>query len=288
MRRAFLFIRLGRSRFYVAFAILCIIFLQSCKDDSYLTIPPPLPDASFTESFDNYDEAYAKGWRSVNNSEPIGRKWYDVAETPNFGSPNYVVIYYPGWNQAQFTLDSLQFPYAPFPQRYWMNAYASQIASNGYVATSIACADAINQYQVSCWLISPEQLIKNGDTIVFYTYCKSLARLQVCVNVSNTLNTGIDPNLTGDFNITLLDINPTYARVENEPSLAYPTEWTRFETRVAGLEKPVKGRFAFRYLLPRRRAIQFSTTDPNNLDTLYKQIHSTVIGIDEVTYTSSK
>lgn len=278
-----------KNLFYkTAYLIIFITTFQSCKDDSYLAIPPPLPDASFTESFDNYDEAYAKGWRSVNNSDPVGRKWYDVAETPNFGSPNYVVIYYPGWNQAQLTLDSLQFPYAPFPQRYWMPAFFSQRAINGYVATSIACADAINQYQVSCWLISPEQLIKNGDTIVFYTYCKALARLQVCINPTNTINIGSDPMGTGDFNITLLDINPTYAGVENDPVHAYPTEWTRFETTVAGLEKPVKGRFAFRYLLPRRRPLQFSITDPNNLDTLYKQIHHTIIGIDEVTYTSLK
>lgn len=288
MRKAFAFINKKILHLCVGAASIVTMMLPSCKDDSYLTIPPPLPDASFTESFDNYDEAYAKGWRSVNNSDPIGRKWYDVAETPDFGSPNYVVTYYPGWNQAQFTLDSLQFPYAPFPQRYWMPAFFSQRASNGYAATSIACADAINQFQVSCWLISPEQLIKNGDTIVFYTYCKAIARMQVCVNVSNTLTTGNDPNGTGDFNVTLLDVNPTYARFETDPANAYPTEWTRFETTVAGLEKPVKGRFAFRYLLPRRRAIQFSTTDPNNLDTLYKQIHHTIIGIDEVTYSSLK
>lgn len=277
-----------KLRSWITVATFLFMIFQSCKDDSYLTIPPPPPDQSFRESFDSYDEAYTKGWRSVNNSFPIGRKWYDVAETPNFGSVNYVAIYYPGWNQAQFTLDSLQFPYAPFPQRYWMPAFFSQRAVNGYVATSIACADAINPYSVSCWLISPEQIIKNGDTIVFYTYCKDLARLQLLVNQTNSTNIGTDANSSGDFSLKLLDINPNYATYETDPANAYPTEWTRFESEVTGLTEPVHGRFAFRYVLRQRNAIEFSTVDPNNLDTLYKQIHQTVIGIDEVTYSSVK
>src|SRR4051812_24741024 len=123
----------------IAYSVAALALFQSCKDDSKLTILPPIPDQSFTESFDSYDAAYAKGWRSFNRSTPPGRKWYDLAETPNLGTPNYVSIYYPEWNQAQLTLDSTQFPNAPFPGRYWQDAYASQIGSNGYVASSIAC-----------------------------------------------------------------------------------------------------------------------------------------------------
>lgn len=278
----------------VGYSIVAIVLFQSCRDDSKLTIPPPTPDQSFTESFDNYEEAYAKGWRSVNTSTPIGRKWYDVAETPNFGSVNYLVTYFPGWSQAQFTLDSLQFPYAPFPQRYWMPAFFSQNAVNGYAATSIACANVINfsgpsdPYDVSCWLASPELSIKNGDKIIFYAYSKGLSRLQLWVSKTNSLNVGTNVNSTGDFDIKLLDINPNYAEFESDPANAFPTEWTRFEGEVKGLQTTVKGRFAFRYLLQNQDPVVRSTIDPNDLDTLYNQIHKSVIGIDEVTYNSAK
>ena len=281
-------------RIMVAYSVIALVLFQSCRDDSYLTVPPPAPDQSFTESFDNYDEAYAKGWRSVNTSTPIGRKWYDVAETPNIGSVNYLVTYFPAWAQAQFTLDSLQFPNAAFPQRYWMPAFFSQIAVNGYVATSIACADVINfsrpgdPYNVSCWLTSPELLIKNGDKIVFYAYSKGLARLQLWVSKTNSLNVGTSSNNTGDFDIKLLDINTGYAAYDSDPAHAFPPEWTRFEGEVKGLPTTVNGRFAFRYFLENQAPIVRSAIDPNDLDTLYTQIHKSVIGIDEVTYTSAK
>lgn len=281
-------------RIFMAGFVIALFILQSCKDDSYLTTTPPSADQSFTESFDNYQEAYNKGWRSINTSSPIGRKWYDVAETPNFGTLNYLVTYFPGWEQAQFTLDSTQFPDVPFPQRYWPVAFFSQRASNGYVATSIACAEVINlngassNFNVSTWLVSPEQIIQNGDKIIFYTYCKNLARLQLWVNDKNTLNVGNDYNSTGDFNIKLLDINPGYATEATNPAYAYPTEWTRFEGEVKGLSQKVKGRFAFRYFLQNQPPIVPSAIDNTDFDTLYTQIHRTVIGIDEVSYKATQ
>ncbi|MEN9571382.1 MAG: hypothetical protein RL172_2613 [Bacteroidota bacterium] len=279
---------------FIAITLIATLSLQACKDDSNLTTPLPLPDKSFTESFDNYAEAYAKGWRSINTSTPNGRKWYDIAEAPNMGSVNYVSIYYPGWEQAQFSLDSLQFPTAPYPQRYWKNAFYSQRASNGYVASSIASAEPISlngstdPFTVSCWLVSPEQQIKNGDRIVFYSYCKDLCRMQVWINKKNTLSVGSNAATTGDFDIKLLDINSGYDRFETNPAKAYPTEWTRFEAEVKGLTEPVIGRFAFRYLLQTQPQILTSVADPTNYDTLYTQIHKTVVGIDELNYISAK
>jgi hypothetical protein len=279
------------SKLVACAAILSLTF-QSCKDDSYLSELPPSADASFKESFDNYQEAYDKGWRSINTSYPIGRKWYDVAESPNLGSPNYVAIYYPGWEQAQFTLDSTQFKNATFPRRYWKDAYFSQRASNGYVATSIACAEVIGfdffvpSFNVSAWLVSPEVLMKNGDKIIFYSYCKGLGRLQVYVNSIGNMNVGADYNSTGDFSISLLDINPGYATQASNPAKAYPTEWTRFEATVSGLQGPVKGRFAFRYFLQNQPPLTPSSTDPGNFDVLFNQVHQSVIGIDEVSFES--
>jgi len=268
------------------------VFLNACKDDSYLAVPAPLPAQNYTESFDNFQEAYANGWRTNNRSTPFGRKWYDVAEAPNFGSVNYVAVYYPEWEQAQFTLDSAQFPNTPFPGRYWQMAYGSQRASNGYAATSIASASVIgigaplSKFNISNWLISPETLLQNGDKIIFYTYSKGLCRLQLWLNPTNTLNVGSGSFGNGDFNIKLLDIDSTYARVETNPSMAFPTEWTRFEGEVTGLQKPVKGRFAFRHFLEDQLPVRQSTIDPNDFDTIYTQIHKSVIGIDEVTYKS--
>ena len=93
---------------------------------------------------------------------------------------------------------------------------------------------------------------------------------------------------SGDFTIKLLDINATYARVEDNPSMAFPTEWTRFEGEVTGLEKPVKGRYGFRHFLEDQVPVKLSTINPNDIDTIYTQIHKSVIGIDEVTYKSQQ
>ncbi len=279
----------------LAYSGMAIVLFQSCKDDSKLTILPPVSDQSFNESFDNFTEAYAKGWRSINKSTPAGRKWYDAAETPNFGSPNYLVTYYPDWNQAQFTLDSLQFPNAPFPQRYWKDAYASQRGSNGYAATSIACGELLSppplrltRFDISTWLVSPELTIKNGDKVVFYTFSKGLSRLQLWVNKTNSLNVGSDVAATGDFTIKLVDVNPNYAKYENNPANAFPTEWTKFEGEVRGLEAPVQGRFGFRYFLQNQPALRTSSVAPDPYDTLYTQINRSVIGIDEVSFKSAQ
>ena len=269
----------------LAYALPLLTILQSCVDDSYLTNPLPIKDQSFTESFDDYQEAYNKGWRAINRSIPTGRKWLDVTETPIITSPNYVAIYYPGWNQAQFTLDSLQYIF-DFPKRYWENAYSSQKASNGYVATSLASAELVKvtgantKYDVNNWLVSPEVVMQNGDKISFYTFCKSLARLQLWVNETNTINVGNNVDSSGDFTIKLVDINANYDDTASNPIKAFPKFWTRFEGEVKGLKKPVRGRFAFRYLL-KDRGPSISITS----NEIFDEIHQSVIGIDEVKYT---
>jgi len=284
MRKKFL-------RNLLAFSGVAVVLFQSCKDDSKLTSPVPPSDQSFSESFDNYSEAVSKGWVSINKSSPAGAKWYDVAEVPNMGSPNYVAIYYPGWEQAQFTLDSAQFPNAPFPKRYWNNAFFSQRASNGYVATSAACAEVRNfqaassPFNVNTWLVSPQVTIKNGDIISFYTYCKGVSSLQLFVNPTGSLNVGDgNGNNSGDFTIKLVDI-PNFAA---NPHATFPTEWTKFEGEVKGLTKPVKGRFGFRYFLQNQTPYAFSTIDPNDIDTFYTQLHRSVIGVDEVSFKSAQ
>lgn len=266
---------------------LSAVLFQSCKDDSKLTVLPPPADASFTESFDNFSEALEKGWVNINKSSPIGPVLYDVAEAPNFGSPNYVAIYYPKWEQAQLTLDSLQFPNAEFPGRYWKEAYQSQRGANGYAATSQANSIVWQAgHSVNSWLVSPKVSIKNGDKISFYTYSNGNASLELFVNTKGTTNVG-DGNGSnpGDFNSLSLVTVPNLA---TNPHALYPREWTRFEGTVTGLDKPVNGRFGFRYLLQNQPAFRFSAVDQNNLDTIFTQVHRTVIGIDEVSFKSAQ
>lgn len=279
------------GRFQLLFVFSILVCFQSCKDDSILTKPLPIPDQSFTESFDNYQTAYGKGWRAINKSNPVGRKWFDGAETPNFGSVNYLVTYYPDWNQAQYSLDPAQFSNLPYPNRIWETAFLSQLGSNGYVATSIAGSSVINtgfsRFDISNWLVSPETMIQNGDKIIFYAYSKGLSRLQVWANPSNSLNVGNSISNTGDFTLKLLDINPTYARKETNPANAFPTAWTRFEAVIQGLQQPISGRFAFRYYMQNQTPVTSTSPDPADyVITVYNEIHKSVIGIDEVTFKS--
>lgn len=207
----------------IVFAFLFVFVLQSCRNDVYLKDAPPVPDGSFTESFDTFMNAYNRGWRFINRSEDIGvSKW-------QAGSISGALLPYKslGTNAGFITTD--------------------------YQATAGAAST------ISNWAISPVVTFQNGDKIIFYTICSMYFtgtdstdfanRLQLRFNPHNDgLNVG-DLEDHGDFDENLIDINPTYLEnsvVFPEP-YAYPTRWTRFEATITGLNKPVKGRFAFRY-----------------------------------------
>lgn len=266
---------------------LSMVLFQSCKDDSKLTLPVPPADASFNESFDNFSEALEKGWVNINKSTPSGPILYDVAEVPDFGSPNYVSIYYPKWEQAQLTLDPLQFPNAPYPDRIWKDAFFSQRGSNGYAATSRANSIVWSPgHTVNSWLVSPQVTIKNGDKISFYTYANGPASVQLFINTKGTLNIGDGfGSNTGDFNSGSLVTIPNYA---TDPHAVYPKEWTRFEGTVKGLDAAVQGRFGFRYFMQDQPAFKFSSVDPNNLDTIFLQVHNSIVGLDEISFKSAQ
>jgi hypothetical protein len=78
-------------------------------------------------------------------------------------------------------------------------------------------------------------------------------RLQLRINIKNDgLDIGNGAGV-GDFTVKLLDIDSTYQEYHTNPAQyspnAYPAYWTRFEGQIKDLEKPVKGRFAFRYFM---------------------------------------
>jgi len=239
-------------------ASICILtLLQSCKDDSYLLTPPPVPDQSFVEEFDTAQSAYNRGWRFINRSELVGRtNWQNP--TTLTGIP---FISYSGTGNGYLWAD--------------------------YQSTSGAAVT------ISNWAVSPELIMQNGDKIIFYTRTELLFfnndstdfvnRMQVRLNKTTSLNCGdgIDP---GDFTVPLLDINPFYYEflksAFNNPAnplyqqarQAYPHVWTRFEATVIGLDGPTKGRFAFRY---------FTEEAGNNG-------RGSSIGVDAVSYVTKK
>ncbi len=203
------------------------LLFTSCVDDRYLTVPPPVENQSYIEEFDTLSSALSRGWALRNTSIPKG--------------PNV-------WQQGG----------EPAP---WFSPFSSNGTYAGFVGadyTSTSAAAGI----ISNWLISPTVTMQNGDKIIFYTRALQYSdgagdstdygnRLQVRINMNNEgLNVGSGLE-TGDFNTPILDINPTLAfSSRRTPSpIAFPTNWTRFEATIYGLDKPTRGRYAFRYFV---------------------------------------
>ena len=240
-----------------------LTLLQSCKDDSYLLAPPPVPDQSFVEEFDTAQSEYNRGWRFINRSDLIGRM--------NWQNPSVL---------AGIPFSS----YSGTGTGYLWADYQSTSSDAG---------------TISNWAVSPEIIMQNGDKIVFYTrgevdpfpappavptmHTDFVNRMQVRINKTTSLNCG-DGTDPGDFTIPLLDVNPFYNEFilesfnnpadprHNEALQAYPHVWTRFEATVLGLNAPTKGRFAFRYFIEEAGGNGRGSS----------------IGIDAVSYSSKK
>jgi len=117
----------------------------------------------------------------------------------------------------------------------------------GYIAANFNNTTGNNI--ISNWLFAPSVLLKNGDTIKFWTRTVGAPffpdRLQVRLNTTNTgTNAGGTNTSVGDFTTLLLDINPTYT------TSGYPSAWTQYRIGLSGLPAGgVNGRFAFRYFV---------------------------------------
>jgi hypothetical protein len=233
-----------------------------CKEDPPLTIPPSIPDQSFLEEFDTLASSLAKGWRFINRSEPAG-------------TGDWVQAY--SNNSKPFTLINAVKPANVHGINFngdMLPAYSPAGSKTGYITTSCYASASTSPEGggvISNWVISPPVILQNGDKIVFYinsmdsvyTYdalsasrgnppnllkkVSLLNRLQVRINMhdeSTNCGTAINPGL---FDLILLDINSMYAR--NGFPYYNLHGWTRMEATVSGLEKPFRGRFAFRYFL---------------------------------------
>jgi hypothetical protein len=210
-----------------------VVVLQSCRNDVYLTTPPPVANQSFVEEFDTASAAVSRGWKFKNISDPIGPGiWQDGGGIP------------------------------PFFQAYSNNGNGAGFIGVDYQSTSGGAT------QIDNWLISPKVTFQNGDKIVFYTRALTYAPGYTAADVTDFANRlRVRMNTTGSedpasFTEPLLDINPTYKEWHKDPgvwggvnytvadiALAYPTQWTRFEATIIGLNKPIEGRFAFNYFV---------------------------------------
>lgn len=213
--------------FLLLLCVGCSTFLQSCRNDEQLADLPPVPDQSFVEQFDTMQNAHQRGWRWANRSQPIGTTgWMQVPE--------------PAGNMA---------------------AFSSRGTNRGAAYANYLSTSGTDNGTISNWLISPSLILKNGDKIVFYTKAQMDAavrpnrdyrtRLQVCFNpTDDDIEVG-DGDKPGKFSTVLLDINEAEAEnVEGAaPPTSYPSNWTRFEATIKGLNKAQKSRFAFRYYL---------------------------------------
>jgi len=205
------------------------VALQSCRNDSYLVAAPAVSNQSFTEEFDTASAAFKRGWRTVNSSDPRGSNiWQDGGGI------------------------------AP-----WFHAFSNKGTYAGFIGADYTSTSA-DAGIISNWLISPAVTMQNGDKISFYTrsFLDPTAtadstdyanRLQFRLNtVNDSVNVGSGYEV-GDFDQILLDINPNYVEHHTDPTqyspYAFPARWTRFEVTVVGLNKPTRGRFAFRYFI---------------------------------------
>ena len=206
---------------------LAVLVFYSCKDDSYLAKIPPVADQSFVEEFDTASAALSRDWHFINASDPKGSSvWQNGGSIPPF-----------------------------------FGAYSNNGSNAGFIGVDYLSTSA-EQGVISNWLVSPPVIMQNGDKIIFYTRALQFPdgsgdttdygnSLQVRIN---TLNDNLDVGQgfsDGSFTQGLLVINSglAYSSVLNPNPNAYPSQWTRFEATIFGLNGPVKGRFAFRYLV---------------------------------------
>jgi hypothetical protein len=172
----------------------------------------PLPNPAINgvlnigEGFDDITTLAGNGWVMINNSNPLGTT---------------------GWFQGNSSVFA---------------AYDGNQAA--YIAANFNNTSGTGT--ISNWLLTPEQTIRNGDQVKFYTRTATGSifpdRLQVRLSINGaSTDVGTNESSVGDFNILLLDINPTLV------AGGFPYVWTQFVVTISGLSGVESGRFGFRY-----------------------------------------
>jgi hypothetical protein len=217
---------------YALLGVLATGLMTSCQDKDENITEEPVADQTFSEEFDNLAAAEGRGWIFANKSDevPTGieKGWITTGAVPPQSGSGFLLSTYE--------------------------------ASEG---------DVIN-----AWAVSPEITVQNGDKVSFYTfsindYVDPLDIYPDRLQLRLTTKPGDDmlsddPTSVGAFTINLVDVNPLLIGSE----AGYPSRWTKFEATISGLNKPVKGRVAFRYFVSDLAANGYG------------------IGIDKLEYTS--
>lgn len=208
------------------------------KSTSSLSAPTiVLPDSQisstgmdWSEGFDNTTTLPANGWAMINRSSPLGS-----------------TSWFQG-NVSSFT--------------------AQSGGGNSYIGANYANTSGIGT--ISNWLLTPEILLKNGDTVSFYTrsaYILYPDRLELRLSLAGaSTDVGNTAYGVGDFSDLLLSINP------NLQADGYPISWTKYTSTLIGIPTPTSGRLAFRYYV--------TNGGPHGINSNY-------IGIDTFQYQSA-
>ena len=164
---------------------------------------PAFATPILSENFNDISTLAGSGWVLINNSSPLG------------------------------TTDWFQGLPGVFP--------AQSGAVDYYIAANFLNADAGGN--ISNWLISPQMVLNNGDTISFYTRSNGLFedRLEVRLSAGGASAGGTAASV-GDFTTLLTTVNPLL-------SGSYPSDWTLVTVTVSGLGGPAVSRVALRYAL---------------------------------------
>ncbi|HLA58270.1 MAG TPA: choice-of-anchor J domain-containing protein [Puia sp.] len=204
--------------------------IHGCRKDNLDTPPPsyqpptPFPvvttpiTASYTEEFDDFSVMQTKGWYMAEYSQidTMGTTgWYPGP----YGSSKTDTNFY-GFVAYSYVYNPFEYAYSFVPA-----------ANNG---TS-----------VSSWMLSPILVVKNGDSISFYTRGDTTGiytnRMQVLMDTLGSVNVGHDLTSVGGYTSMLFDINPT------QTAGGYPTTWKKYEYIFSGLTGSKHVRIGFRH-----------------------------------------
>jgi hypothetical protein len=221
---------------FISFCLLSLAFfiagsIHSCKKDllgsgTYNPPPPPPPPSpvdpiysSFTEEFENFWDLTNKGWLTAE---------YSQADT--MGTT--------GWTQGDFGA-----PGKGDSTWYGFSAFSCQYGPTEYVYSYDPAMDS--NLSISSWMLSPILVVKNGDSITFYTRGDTTGiytdRMQVLMDTLGSSNVGHDLTSVGGYTSKLFDINPT------QTPGGYPTTWKKYEYTFSGLRDSSHIRIGFRH-----------------------------------------
>jgi hypothetical protein len=205
--------------------------IHSCKKENIYyppptPPPPPPPDTavttpittSYTEEFEDFSVMKTRGWFMTENTL-----------TDTMG----IMGWYPGAYGGTKTDTNF----------YGFYAYSYQTNPFEYAYSYVPVAN--RSTSVNSWMFTPILVVKNGDSISFYTRGDTTGiytnRMQVLMDTLGSVNVGHDLTSVGGYTTMLFDINPT------QTAGGYPTTWKKYEYIFSGLTGTKNIRIGFRH-----------------------------------------